>query len=308
MNPAAERSSGNLILSSENFYWAVLDTSQLAGLGQRGLSRNFHRQLGYLFENVLPVPIEEVQVAYVRLTDGRYLACGLDKQLLRSQCNGHVHLGPDRVPPHISDAVKSEQINLLTGEFEPKAIQRLKARWLLQMTTMIALVTVLAAVGLHRRAMTCQDAIAGLNEAREQVFEIAGVDSLGGGTFSGGGQPPELRLTAEMRRLRQTRQAPVAESQLTDVTPLLAALLSRWPSPEDVHLQTESLSITPTVITLRGVVPASAAAQAIASSINTVELQSDFRAWTMAPPQVTNVRDGVQVVLQMTATNREDRP
>jgi hypothetical protein len=285
-----------VLLPAAQFYWAVLDTSKISAMRKRARSRNVQRQLGYLFENVLPVPIEDVQAAYLRLADGRVLACGMDKRVVLELCSGHVHLGPDHAPPHLDEAVEIERINLLTGEFEPKLVRRMKVSWLLQAAAMIALASVLIAVGLNRRAAVCQIAIAGLNDARQQVFKIAGIDPMGTG------QPPELRLTAELRRLRQTRQAPAVEVRLTDVTSMLAALLSRWPPSEDAHMQTESISITPTAITLRGIVPASAGAQTVASAINTADEQSNFqfRGWTMAQPQVTNVRDGVQVVLQMT--------
>jgi hypothetical protein len=314
-----------VLLPPQQFYWAVVDASQVAkasGSQPRNprnprTLRNFrnfrgHRQLGYLFENVLPVPIEDVQAVYVRLPGGSYLACGMDKNLLQAQCNGHLHLGPDQVPPDICDSVPAERINLLACEFEPKVVQRLKVRWLLRTAAMLLLAAMVIGIGLHRRTVVNQRSLAALDNSRQQLFQVAGIDPAGS-------QPPELKLTAELRRLRQTRLAPTGDMELTDVTTLLAALLSHWP-PDEAHMQTEFLSVTPTAITVRGLVPASDGAQVVASSINAahdeslfqVEGQGRFRlreqVWTMAQPQVTNVRDGVQVVLQMSAKATEGQP
>ena len=56
----------HLQLPAESFYWAILETGSLP--------RPKHPttvQLGYLFENVLPVPIEEIQATYRPIASGK---------------------------------------------------------------------------------------------------------------------------------------------------------------------------------------------------------------------------------------------
>jgi hypothetical protein len=303
----AEAHGHCLLLPPEQFYWALLAPPKSG----RAQSIN-GKQLGYLFENVLPVPIEQVQAVYARTSEGKFIACGMDREQLSHHANGHVHLGPATLPNAIDAPIETARLNLLVGEFEPKAITNLRIRWTWSLSAIILACAVVLTVGMHRRTASYQATIADINSVRQDVLaQVLGDSASGGGGGSGGGsggggggQPAELRLTAELRRLRQTRQAPSgADSQLTDVTPLLAELLAAWPSP-DVFVRTETISVTPTSITVRGLVPTSDEAQVLATSLESTKSsgadpRSGGGGWSIRQPQITSVRDGVQFVMQL---------
>jgi hypothetical protein len=83
--------------------------------------------------------------------------------------------------------------------------------------------------------------------------------------------------------------------QLEDCAPILAELLKHWPS--DVFMLTESVSITPESISIRGSTPESQDVQKLADSLGVL------RGWQMQQPQVSSGaggggKDGVQASLR----------
>ncbi len=279
---------------AEGFYWAVLDGSVLSSAGRTGRTR-LSQRLGYLFESVLPgLAIEEIHAVYRPLPAAgsglRYLACGVPRAVLEQKVPPQaVTLTPDSLPSFVDDEIDPADFNLLTGLFLPKAARSLQRRWLMLVALVLIACASLIVLGIERRVHAAQDQLASIGTAKARVLEqVIGPTAVGSGQSS---QPPELRLTAELRRLEQTRSADVGVSEVVDGSVVLNNLLVLWPN--DLHAQTESLSITPGSIDIRARVPTMADAQRMADAF------VPLKGWRLQQPQTESRREHIDATLRL---------
>ncbi|MEE9128648.1 MAG: hypothetical protein V3T84_01415 [Phycisphaerales bacterium] len=294
---------------ADRFYWAILDAASMPGR-PTGRSRRQHERLGYLFESVLPgVTIEEVQAVYQRLPGNtkRVLACGVTRKVLEQEVDQcALTLSPRTAPTFVDERIEPAALNLLTGRFLPGAVRRAHRRLILSIGLVLTLCAVLVIVGLARRTSAQRRAHDDIFTARTAILEqvlgsAAPAPGMGAGIPGAGlpGAGAELRMTAERRRLEQTRSDDVAVSQPYDSARVLARLLALWPS--DVPAQTQSLSISSTSIMLRAQVPSMADAQRLADAL------ASFPKWQLHQPQSESRRDHVQVTLRLGRNQEQDR-
>ena len=283
--PASQR----ICWPARRFYWAVLDTT---GFPRAGTARGpSTRQLGYVFENVLPgVQIEHVHAVYRRLpAQGRVLACGVPAETLKPLADHAVTLTPESLPPFVTEEVDPASLNLLTGRFLPPAIRRRRHRWFGQVAMIVATCAALLVWGMERRTSALRHQRHDVSEARTQVFgQVLG---SGWGQAASGGQPPELRLAAEVRRLEQTRQGDHDMTELSDCSLLLAKVLSHWPAA--VRARTESVSVTEAAVTIRANVASMADAQQFANAF------AGLPGWRLKQPRSEVRRDHVVVTMRL---------
>src|SRR4051812_38964886 len=102
--------SSQVLLPPERFFWAVLDASVLP----RRIT-DPKRQLGYLFEGVLPISIESVQAVYARIHGTRqFVGCGIERKnlqvVLGEQPKDLVHFGPESLPNFVLEQVQGDAI------------------------------------------------------------------------------------------------------------------------------------------------------------------------------------------------------
>ncbi len=282
---------------ADRFYWAILDTSSMPGrLTVR--SRRQHERLGYLFESVLPgVTIEQVQAAYQRLPGDakRVLACGITRNVLEQEVDQcALTLSPQTAPAFVDERIEPAALNLLTGRYCPGVVRRAHRRLILSIGLALTLCAVLVILGLERRTSAQRRAHDDVFTARTAILE-----QVLGSAAPAPGMGAELRLTAERRRLEQTRSHDVAVSELHDSARVLARLLGLWPS--DVPAQTESLAISSTSITIRAQVPSMADAQRLADALALLP------NWQLHQPQSESRRDHVQVTLRLRRNQEQDR-
>ncbi|MBL9118534.1 MAG: hypothetical protein JNL80_01310 [Phycisphaerae bacterium] len=150
----AQSGQPHVTLPAERLYWAVLDPRPL------GRSRIADSEMGFLFEDSLPVPIETVHARFARLADGRAIACGIDREALERLDRARLlSVTPDRIPEPVrelvgeSAALDAADFNLLVGAYEPVAVRSVRssvgrtskqsARWsvALPMVTVRAMMT-----------------------------------------------------------------------------------------------------------------------------------------------------------------------
>jgi hypothetical protein len=263
---------------ADRFYWAMLDVSSLP---PRLLGRPSPRRLGYLFERYLPAPIESVHAAYTMIEKGRVLACAVDRARLDQDCpSDAIALAPRSPPPFIDADVSG--LNLLVGDYEPESISRRRARWRFELAAALVLIAAVILAGMHRRAQRHEAHLAATSAALAEVYD----ETLGPAEPSA--QPASLRLTAELRRLQQTRGGVAVEP--ASAASGLAALLAPWPA--DLDVRTESVVVTESSMTLVVLLADNEEVQRFAASIAGVE------DWTMIQPQVRSVRDGVRATIR----------
>ncbi|MCH8151422.1 MAG: hypothetical protein IH830_03500 [Planctomycetes bacterium] len=299
----------------ERFFWAVLDASVLSSARTKRWRRSSQR-LGYLFEGVLPgLAIEEVHAVYRRLrgpspgaglspgagtgAGQRFLACGLTRSVLEQEVDPQaVTLTPGSLPSFVEDEIELDRINLLTGSFLAKPVRLLQRRWLLHGAVILIACTSLIIFGLERRVHGMQDQINGAVSTKGRLVEqlLGPAPSRSGAPL----QPGALRLTAELRRLQQTRSPDVAGTEMVDCSAILSDVLVRW--PKDVHALTDSLSVTPTSITIRAAVPSMADAQRLADAFVALP------GWRLHQPQSEARQDHVDVTLRLQPHQQEALP
>jgi len=263
-------------LPPERFYWAVLDVGALSGR---------KRGLGFLFESVLPVPVESVHAVYLPLGEGRVLACGMDRPLI-SEWEGALVLGPAALPEFVRTpgAPDAAVINLLVGEFEPRAVRRARRR-----VTLLACAALLACAlavgwGQSRRAAHWREISELLAQATAGVYEQVLPASTGS-------VPPAARLTAELRALDRTRGDAPSSQGPREIAPTLAAMLATWPT--DLPASTESLSAAAGALTLTVRLPDEASAERLERELKPPP------GWRVSQPNVQRERDGLTVRVRM---------
>ena len=264
--PAEEHLGHAVQLSANAFYWGELDGSLLP----RG-RRAARTALGYLFESVLPTPLESVHSIYVKAGEfengaPRYVACGMDRKRLQAHIDEHgdglLQLGPNALPEWIEGDVEPKDLNLLSGPFEPAPVARLRRRWLGSIAALIALTAGALIFGAWHRTISLETRQREIHQATEHVYkQVFGAEALN----SSSSQPSALRLVAERRRLQRTRQGNVEQFMDRDAAVALAGLLQHWPN--DLHQQTQSIIVTGSSITVRAQVPSSDDAQRLANAL-----------------------------------------
>lgn len=284
---------------AEECYWAVLDSTILA-THRLTLRGRIQTGLGYLFEDVLPLPIDSVHAVYVALPNRRFLACGVDRDLLRASLESgigpsqlHV-LGPEGVPEELSVELDAQSINLLTGPFEPAPKRRLRAGLAYSLCITIILAAMLTLFGLNRRAGTVEAQIRQTDEARTSLCDQV----LGARKRSAG--PRDLQLTAEVRRLRQTHGRETHHLEASSIAPSLGEVLARW--PRGLSMRTEVITVAGETVTIRGLIPDSGKAQQLARALENVP------GWELQQPEFTQVKGAVQVTIRLVSQSSRGRP
>jgi len=275
-------------LPASQFYWAVLDTSCLP----RALFPSLHKthqieRFGLLFESVLPVPIETIHAVYRPFAPGRVLACGMDRERLAAAANGALTLVPDNIHSGLEVdgcPVLANELNLLTGPFEPAFLRQARARWFLQTAAIITVAAGLFMFGAERRAVAARSAAAQTAEELAQACDAVVPEN-------GSHQPTALRLTAELRRLRLTHRPSAPGTTASDAASTLGAVLAHW--PPDVAVQTDSLVATGSTVAVHATLRDHAGAQAFQAAFEHID------GWTRDQPQISSVRDGVRVTIQL---------
>lgn len=282
-------------LPPDEFVWGLIEVP--VALGSR---RPSQQQLEYLLEPLVPVPIEQVHVVFHQLNDRRFVACGMIKDLLdehvRSLNSQVTILTPSSLPAFIDAEVDPQRLNLLCGSFEPRPVARLRRFAVLQAGALVLICSLLIAMGLELRTRQVQQQVEIVREQRSAVFaQVLGPQAIQSR------QPPELQLTAMLRQLRQTRSTDI-QHELVDVSDSIALLLGQWPSLHDdgdsLHVQAEHISITPTVITVRSVLPGAGDAQRLAERLGQIE------KWRLRQPQFVAAGESVQATLQFDPEGR----
>ena len=293
--PLSTISEVHLRLPAEKFYWAVLDASMISN--RRRLP---HQQLGYLFEHLLPLCIDDVHAVYKRIDHERILACAMERTSLEKYITPTLlTLCPDSLPsfvPHTDFNV--DQLNLLTGEFAPAALRTAYRKLFWQSLAALLMVTLLIIIGIERRVSMLNHQSEATRNAITSIYD----EVLGQPSSTNQHQPRSVQFVAELRRLQQTRgtdQSTSAIASLHDVTIDLADLLSHWPST--LHLQTESLALTPSAITVRAEVPI----DEVATAIDHLDAWGN---WQRRQPELSNQEESSLMTIRYSRSQTEAGP
>jgi hypothetical protein len=270
---------------AESFYWGVLDASVLDRITLIDPRRR-DRHLGYLFESSLPLPIEEVHAVYRRVSGDRFIACGVERELLSSLEPTAAMLGPASLPAAIAGEIEPDAFNLITGAWAPPIVRRLRRLSVIIIVVAMGAGAMLGVLGLERRTRAIRDEVAWLAAEETRIYERAL-----GPPSPGAVLPPERLLVAELARLERTRRPDAPATAATGVAPILAGLLSHWPA--GIQAETSVLSVGSEAVTITAEVPTMADAQALSDAL------ADLDGWTVQLPR-TQARSGsVDVTIRL---------
>lgn len=275
----------HVVWPSERCFFAMLDT--------RGVRRSWRgvndEQLGYLFEDVLPVPIEQVHAIYHPLGRHEVLACGVPRERLEQDLPADAErLTPESVPAHLSCDLDPRALNLLTGEFTPANVRVASRRRSFLAAGACLVVALLLGIGMERRRAHAEAAVETYRLAQDDLLDRA----LGP---AAPGIPKVQRVAAlvgEKRRLEWTRgQRPTATP--ADVSTTFARILERWPS-EVVWV--DALNVAKNAVTVRGFAEQTSVADRIATALRGLE------GFDLEAPELRRTPDGVRFTVRLRPT------
>ncbi len=270
-------------LPPETFYWGLLDAGSLPPTPPGSPKRRV--QLGYLFESVLPHPIESVHAAYLPVGGGTMLACGIGHDTLQAyREEGWTTLGPASLPDvaRLQELeIDPRSINLLFGPFESPVVRGQRRRWVAHLAAACVLIAGLLFVGVERRIVQARNEASAYRALTHAVYERvlppAGPNA----------QPDEARFLSEVRTLERTRATPADDAAIPDMIPSIANVFARWPA--GLQAQTHALSVGPDTVTLTTIVPNNETAQQLITDLG------DLGGWNVTQNSVTSTNDGVQL-------------
>ncbi len=276
------------LIPAEHLYWASLNASTLTGQSVRSAAAR--RRLGFAFERYLPVPIEQVHAVYVRSGDA-IIACGIDWSRLNPLLEqGILRIEPESLPRWLNADAQPLEFNLASFEATPPHIIQAGNRLAATSAIAASLVLLIVAFGINRRANTLDETTAGLRVASNQAI----TNQIGSGLA---GQLPQLRLTAELRRLRSLESSSSHYNGAADAVPTLVAAFEAWPT--DIVTHTESLTATGSTLRMRTRHENTATADAFAAA-----WKPEPARWTTQQPGMSTQRGQVQ--LELVSERRSD--
>lgn len=274
-------------------YLAVLEEPKV-GASKRDEARR------YAFEEVLPLPVEDLHCIFLDVGERRVLAMGVPLEVVRSaQADGATTLSLDAQgskswPEFVRDAVgvgtlpDPASINFLVGPFEPITLARARGRFRVMAAAAVILLTTLLVVGLERQRAHNDQLATQAREAARQIREAAAPapPTIAAGSI----QPASIRLTAELRRLRMAADMSAQPAQSFDAAATLEALLTRW--PRELPARTDRVSVAASSVAVSTTLADHDAARELAAAVDPLP------GWTLAQPQITAAKEGTQLRLQ----------
>ncbi|MGH7245260.1 MAG: hypothetical protein ACREJD_17745 [Phycisphaerales bacterium] len=290
----AAADGSDLRLGWTEFYWGIIEQGS-------GASRRAAREAEWLdaLQAELPIPVDELEVAWTHIDDGRVLACAmpvaslrelLDAEMRRTHSGsarmcGLLTLGPADLPPILRDAapdIDVSSINFLTGSYTPACIQSLRARarrlGMFYVTAAISLI----GVGVRWRALEAAREHESIDVQTREVLAEAGFENRDKAI----GTRELLETTSVVRRARGPEAASAA---LGDASISLTTLLRNWPAGVDA--QTSHLSITDRAASLSIQLADESQAQAVGTALARCE------GWMLLPPRTQRSGGGSGVQL-----------
>lgn len=272
----------SISLPAHAFYWAILDASDLPADARRLNDPSLRATLDERFQDELPLPVEELAVAYKRNNQSSILACGLPVPRVRQVVDERpdlLLLTPDGVPHALNIAADSHSLNLLRGRFEPPALARAKQRRTNALLALSAAAIALASLGVLRRT----DHMRSEASALEAQMTAAAAHTSGSHTDLERLLPA---LEAERERLILTRTARAQQSIPTDVSSAVASILAAWPT--GLEVRTQALAATAQGMTIAADLNDAAGGQELAKALGSVP------GWNLQVPRIRSTGKSVR--------------
>lgn len=270
-------------LDSEEFYFAVLDVSDLPASLRRGHSAIARATLDARLERFVPVRIEHLATAYSPIDESTVAACAIEYERLATIPPDATALFPTKLPESLQETVPRHCLNVLIGDLEPSPVRLLRQRIHLAVGLGMVAVLSLAWLGLERREVVLRERATTAN-----VHAMRAASSLGSHDF------PHTALAAlktEVDRLEATRGEAARQNLPRDAALELGRVLSLWPSEIDVR--TDRLEVASD----RAIVAVRLGSKSDLEAL--VEAFSKLDGYAIDVGRVEMVTDGIRVTLTL---------
>ncbi len=239
---------------AERFYWATLSPGVVRrdGVLAPGAIEAVRDQI--------PVSMEHLHAAAIAIDRARGandyggIVCAVEREVLRTLDPGALMLTPESIPAclesHGSGSIDLARLNLLTGEFEPRAIRSHRHRRAAIVLGAIAISCAAVAFDLARRAELLRRAAGDDAAAVRAVLAQASL-------AQDSGTPEALAMERELEQLRAVASG-AGRGASFDAPSALAEIVGAWPSAEGVLPQ--SMSVRPDAATMSVRTPGAPAA------------------------------------------------
>lgn len=259
-----------------------------------GRGRGAIQELQYSFEAMLPTPMHEVHMVFASVGQ-RVIACAMPRAVLQVHQQTAEMLIPDRLPDWITcdEPVDiCEQLNFLTGVFQPATHQRRSEKTLKLTCFLLLLSSGLFYLGATRNFDQRE---AGAAELRGDIREMYSrvLPAPAAGSF----QPDSIRFQTIMNQLSATRTGSEEAQDAFEIIPALASVLQAW--PDDQQAQVRSLQIGQTEFRIEAGFPDNSMASAMIEHFQQVD------GWVMQSHQVSARADQVDLRVQLARTQHE---
>ncbi len=212
-------------IPAESCMFAVLPAPASRG-------RDRQRELTYAFEGILPLPIDECQIAFA-INGAEVIGCACKRAALMPMRLKHEIVTPNRIPEWLGVSEPErclKQLNLLRGEMRSQIRQRRMRTTLRLVSGIMCVISVLVVYESQQRLrMWSQQSIT----VREDI------KALYDGVLPSGEQstqPDAIRFATVLNELARTRTG-AGPQHHEDLVADLAYLLAQWPSDSQAQLQ-----------------------------------------------------------------------
>lgn len=247
-----------LTLPSAKLYWGIIDRPP-AGAGPQAIR--------FAFEGLLPLPIDDAEIRFSTPVtrpgaNDVVIGCAIERVALDALIIQHESAGvcvehsiPDGWPAFILESIGCplddtllNELEFRTGAFQsPRARQRDRKTYVAAAAALVLISTSLA-MGWLGQASKLHDETAMIqSQSAQRITEHLGTAQGAAAALS-----PELRLTAELRGLRQSRNQSATPLLSEDRLATFLELLDHW--PQEIPTRADTLQIDQDSITLRGLV------------------------------------------------------
>lgn len=253
-----------------------------------GRGRSADQELRYAFEAVLPTEIDEVHMVFASAGE-RVIGGAIPRTVLYGYQQSAEMLIPDRLPEWITCEDPNdlcEQLNFLTGVFQPATHQR-RSEGTLKLTCFLLLLSSgLFYLGATRRADQREAEATRLRGVMSSMY-----DRLLPPPAAGNSQPDSIRFQTVMNQLTATRTGTGDSKDSHEIIPALALVLQDW--ADDQQAQVRSLQIGRTELRVEAGLPDNSLASAM------IEQFQQVQGWVMQSHQVSARADQVDLAVQL---------
>jgi hypothetical protein len=254
--------------------------------------RDRQRELTYAFEGMLPLPIDECQIAFA-INGTEVIGCACERSALMPMRQNHEIVTPSRLPEWLGVSEPErclKQLNLLRGEMRSQIRQSRMRTTLKLVSGIMCVITVLVVyMSQQRLRMLSQQSITVREDIQALYDGVLPSDEQST-------QPDAIRFATVLNELARTRTG-AGPQHHEDLVADLAYILAQWPSDSQAQLQQIRLDASTAQLSVS--VPDNDRALSI------LDYLTDLDGWDVRSRDMHPTQDRVNLNVQIARSDKE---